>query len=66
MGDLSPTWGRDAAMADAVDGCCGPCPSAPGTGLLSMGGHEDGIVAYGSDLDAAGAALFDEARARRC
>lgn len=27
-------------------------------GLFAMGGHEDGVVAYGSDLDAAGACLL--------
>lgn len=46
------------AMADAVDRLLRAVPECP-AGLLSMGGHEDGIVAYGSDLDAAGAALLD-------
>lgn len=35
-------------------------------GIFAMGGHEDGIIAYGRDMDAAGDCLFDALqRARR-
>ena len=44
------------AMVTAVDRLLRATPSQ---GLFAMGGHEDGIVAYGTDLDAAGAQLVD-------
>ena len=31
----------------------------PSDGLLAMGGHEDGIIAFGPDMDAAGRRLLD-------
>lgn len=46
------------AMVTAVDRLLRATPS-PSQGLFAMGGHEDGIVAYGTDLDAAGAQLVD-------
>jgi hypothetical protein len=45
------------AMAEAVAGLLTARPSLPG--LVAMGGHEDGILAYGADLDSAGALLLE-------
>jgi hypothetical protein len=44
-------------MAEAVAGLLTARPSLPG--LVAMGGHEDGILAYGADLDSAGALLLE-------
>lgn len=30
----------------------------PGGGVLLMGGHEDGVIAYGADMQAAGSRLL--------
>ncbi len=43
------------AMADAVAGRLAASTST--TGMLSMGGHEDGILAYAPDIDSAGRIL---------
>jgi hypothetical protein len=44
------------AMAAAVEGLLRRNPGH--TGLFAMGGHEDGIVAYGCDIDRAGELLM--------
>ncbi len=43
------------AMADAVRRLL---VAQPNGGVIAMGGHEDGIIAYGTDMDAAGAYLM--------
>jgi hypothetical protein len=53
------------AMARAVVRLLAADPEVPG--LVAMGGHEDGVLAYGADLDSAGALLLEtRTRALAC
>lgn len=53
------------AMAAAVAQLLATDPAVPG--LVVMGGHEDGVLAYGADLDSTGALLLAvRARALAC
>jgi hypothetical protein len=44
-------------MAKEVSRIAGKAPGAT-SGIIIMGGHEDGIIAYGPDLDTAGELLL--------
>ena len=56
LATTDPTVGYGTpAMADAVRQLLITRPSG---GVIAMGGHEDGIIAYGTDMDAAGAYLI--------
>ena len=55
--DPTATYGTPA-MARAVRDLL---IAQPTSGVLSMGGHEDGIIAYGPDLPTAGQLLLDAA-----
>lgn len=49
------------AMAAAVERLLGT-GGRQSTGILAMGGHEDGVVAYGTDMDRAGELLLTTLR----
>ncbi|WP_078118750.1 class II aldolase/adducin family protein [Thiosocius teredinicola] len=58
LAQTDPTAGYGTpAMAAEVDRLV-RADGAPAKGIFSMGGHEDGIVAYGKDLDEAGELLL--------
>ncbi|MCB1171697.1 MAG: class II aldolase/adducin family protein [Leptospiraceae bacterium] len=65
--DRAPTTGRDVPygtpeMAGAVEDLVLQRPSEEAAGFLVMAGHEDGVMSYGVNLDAAMELILEKAK----